>query len=145
MSLRVVFVILSLLAVGFHAGWEMIGSLLGGKLHINPCVLFVPAGVGLALGFPWARSAADGLFKAVYLFSVIVILIAVTAPRPIGVEAVSGLEGPWVVAVVMLIYVAFLGFLHWQLFTPPFDEWLTRGRREPGDRRDPETPARTRG
>ena len=145
MSLRVVFVILSLSAVGLYSGWEMIRFFLVGKLYFNPCVLFVPASVGLALGLPWARSAADGLFKSIYLFCLLIFGFVAVAHRSLFPGQIWGLDGFWVVTVLMLTYLAFLGFLHWQLFTQPFDEWLTRGRREPGDPRDPETPARTRG
>lgn len=145
MSLRVLFVILALSLVGLHAGWDMIRFWLVGKLHVNPCFLFLPVSIGLALGFPSARVAADYLFKLVYLFSGLILFFATALPRSLPVEPIRGFDAFWTLMVVLLIYTAFLGFLHWLLFTQPFDEWLTRGRHEPGDQPDRGTPARTRG
>lgn len=145
MSLRVIFVVLSLLAVGLHAGWGMIWSYLEGKLQINPCILFVPVGIGLALGLPSARMVADGLFKAFYVFGFLACLVAIAVPGSSSAKAIWGLDGIWVWAVFSLAFLACLGFLHWLLFTQPFDEWLTRGAREHAGRPDRETRGRTRG
>lgn len=144
MSLRVLFVILALCAIGLHAGWDMTQAFLGGKILVNPCVLFLPISIGLALGYQPARSAADGLFKFLYLFIGLILAVVAWYPGASIPPVIPGLDGRSLIVVVGLTFIAVLALLHWLLYTPPFDEWFKRGAREPGDRPDRETRARTR-
>jgi len=147
MSLRVLLVILALLLLGLHAGWQITQQLLQGKLWLDFTVLFIPASIGLALRIPYARSATDGLLKFLYLAIALILAAVLLYPVHIFSPPAAGLSSRAVVVVVGLITAAVLGFLHWLLFSPPFDEWLatTRDRREPAGPTDPEIPARTRG
>lgn len=144
MSLRVLFVVLALCLIGLHAAWQIVEHYLAGRLHLDPCVFFFPISLGLAFGQRLSRDAADALFKLIYIVTGVVLIttaIFPIDPRP----RIAGLEGYPVILVVAMIYISILALLHWLLYTPPFDEWLTRGRREPAGPPGPGTPGRTRG
>lgn len=147
MSLRVLFVILALLLLGLHGASQIMQHLLQGKLWLDFSVLFIPASIGLALRIPYTRSATDGLFKLFYLAIALILGAVLLYPVQISSPPVAGLSSRAVVIVVGLITIAVLGFLHWLLFSPPFDEWLatTRDKRAPAGPPGPGTPARTRG
>ena len=144
MSLRVLFVCLSLCAIGLHAAWQIVQHYLAGGLYLDLCVFFFPIGIGLALGYRPSRAAADALFKLIYITLGVVLIGAAICPGALPAR-IAGLQGYPVLLVVGLLSSGVLALLHWLLYTPPFDDWLTRDRHEPANPRDPRIPGRTRG
>lgn len=141
MSKRVIFISLLLCAFGLWCGWDMIQWFLKGRVVINTSVFFFPAGCGLLLGHRHARSSASWTFSLFYVGLVLAVVgtaldfggpIAPPAPgsgvRVTTITSIPGMLpqlGMSVLLVAELIALALAMLVHWQLYTPPFDEHLT--------------------
>ena len=127
MSKRVIFVCSLLLLSGLLSAWEIFSALLQNRISINLGVLLIPISIGLFLGRASARSAAAFLFFLTYiLLAVILVVTVVSGGR--GVAQVFG--SSYHANMIPIIFVAasivgsMVGWLHWMLYTPPFNEHL---------------------
>lgn len=126
MSKVVIATCTAILLLGLLAAWDMLDQLTTGRIHLNLFVLFIPIGIGLFLGRPWARTAAVWMFRLTYLLSA-ALLIAAWFVKPVVLrfgEEIAGLHGFPVALVLTAILCSVTGFLHWLLYLPQFEDHL---------------------
>ena len=133
MSKRVLFVCLSLFVIGLLSAWDIFLSLLNGRPNATVAVLFLPASLGLMLGFRFARTAACWVFILSYLTGAGALLMPLfaTAGEVIIRDSrrVAWMSPYPLLLVSVLIALSFFAFLHWLLYGPAFDEHLSVERR----------------
>jgi len=116
----------AILLLGFLAAWDMLKQLVAGSVGFNLLLLFIPIGIGLFLGRPWARTAAVCVFGLIYLLSAAMLIAAWfsgSATLELGTQVLRLSAFP-AAFVVVAILCSITGFLHWLLFLPQFDEHL---------------------
>ena len=127
MSKRVIFISLLLCLFGLWCAWDMIQWFLNGRgFYINTSVFFFPAGCGLLLGYRHARTGASWVFGLFYL-GVVLALVAASAATSVVANLPGNPSGFGLSALLVaeLLALAVALFIHWQLYTRPFDEHLT--------------------
>lgn len=133
-SKRVILICLLLCVVGFFSGWQLCGILMSGSWNEPsgwwPALLFgggflcLPAGVRMLMGYRSGRVLASVAFSAGYLVCV-ALLAAPLLPADwvgIGISINGNRPGFGVYATVSLLLLGILLFLHWTLYSPPFEE-----------------------
>jgi hypothetical protein len=126
MSKRVFFISFLLCLVGLWGIWHILAELLAGRIVFDTSALFFPAGLGIAMGYRHARTMASVAFGFFYLW--LLLAFGFAAAEVPTVMRLTGLPpdfGPSVVYSVGLCALAIALFIHWQLYTQPFDEHLT--------------------
>lgn len=126
----------AILILGFLAAWDMLKQLVAGTASFNLLVLFIPIGIGLFLGRPWARTAAVCVFGLIYLLSAVLLIAAWfsgSTALELGTQVLRLSAFP-AAFVFIAILSSITGFLHWLLFLPQFEDHLhpERNRDLPG-------------
>lgn len=126
MSKRVIFVCSLLLLSGLLSAWEICSALLQNRISINLGVLLIPISIGLFLGNAAARSAAAVLFFLTYLLLAVIVVVTLVSGGS-GVAQVFGASYFNVIPVMLVMVTivgSIVGWFHWMLYTPPFNEHL---------------------
>lgn len=116
----------AILILGFLAAWDMLKQLVAGNISFNLLVLFIPIGIGLFLGRPWARTAAVWMFRLIYLLSAVLLIAAWfsgSAVLELGTQVLRLSAFPAAIVCVAIL-CSITGFLHWLLFLPQFEDHL---------------------
>lgn len=125
MSKRVLFTCTLLLLIGLAGAWHILEQALLGRVFIDVSAFFIPVSIGLFLGHASARTAAACLFGLIYLAcAVFLVMVLVSGPPAIRVSGWLFDSGLAIVFVFASVICSICGFIHWMLYTPPFDEHL---------------------
>lgn len=126
MSKRVIFTCLMLLLIGLGS---MAESLAGAPQHtasFNLGILFIPIAILLLMGWKVARMVAGVVFAITYISQALV-LYALMAFRHAMPATLAGMQvSADFLAVYIVMYLAFLVYLNWMLYTDVFNEHLER-------------------
>jgi hypothetical protein len=126
MSKRVILISLLLCLFGLWNIWEVIAALLANRIEIEFGVLFFPAGCGLLMGHRYARSMASLVFVLYYLgLALGIFLLPLAKASGVTFAGLPPELAPYAMLVAMLLTLAVALFIHWQLYTKPFDEHLS--------------------
>ncbi|BCU75601.1 hypothetical protein [Luteolibacter sp. LG18] len=127
MSKRVLFVCLTLLLAGLLWGWLLLPATGSVPWLAYLGLLPVPVSIGLLLGQSWARPAAAAIFCLIYLLLAAGMVLSFF-PGSQAVVAMGWLQFALSAPATMFIFSAMVGcgtgFLHWLLYSPPFEEHL---------------------
>lgn len=123
MSKRVIFVCVVFLLLGIVGSLATLSGFASGLWLPNPIALFLPVAIGLGMGYPFARVAAHWLCWITYLMQLVPLLIV--GSLELNPAATSSGSFPSLL-VATAIFGSLLAYLHWMLFTQPFDEYLKR-------------------
>ncbi|MDB6077783.1 MAG: hypothetical protein JWO82_1530 [Akkermansiaceae bacterium] len=126
MSKRVVFTCLALLFIGLAATAESLSGLSRNTVNFNLGMLFIPISIILLMGWKSARTAAGVVFAITYVAQALGIytLLAFRHAMP---ATLAGMQvSADFLAIYMVMYLAFLVYLNWMLYTDVFDEHLER-------------------
>lgn len=126
MSKRVIFISLLLCLCGLWGIWHMIASLLANRIVIDTTALLFPAGLGIAMGYRHARTMASVAFGFFYLW--LLLAFGFAAAGQSSLMILTGLPLEFGSSAVYAFGLCVLGlalFIHWQLYTQPFDEHLS--------------------
>lgn len=137
MSKRVILICLLLCVVGFFSGWQLSGVLASGlwkepsgwwpALVHGGGFLCLPAGVRMLMGYRSGRLLAAAAFSVGYLVCVALLAAPLLPADWIGIGISINAKNPdfGVFATASLLLLGILLFLHWTLYSPPFEEHLS--------------------
>ncbi|WP_193210470.1 hypothetical protein [Luteolibacter marinus] len=131
MSKRVIIIGVLMCLAGFAFGFLLAGSLLGGAGGQLPGRLLagflaagfalLPAGIGILLGYRFARKLAILPIGAGYLASALLL----AAPLIPAIQVSGPVQGYLACVAVALFVLGLLLLLHWTLYTAPFEDHLS--------------------
>jgi hypothetical protein len=134
-SKRVILICLLLCVVGFFSGWQLCGVLASGAwkepsgwwpaLVQGGGFMCLPAGVKMLMGYRSGRVLASMAFAVGYLGCAALLAAPLLPADWIGISINGNRPDFGVYATVSLLQLGVLLFLHWTLFSPPFEEHLS--------------------